>query len=199
VYGGCLGLTYFKFQTTPRGFIPSQDMGFLMASAQLPDNASIERTEKVMKKFQQMALEHPAVKHATYISGQSFVLNAAASNFGSMFVGLKEYSERRDPSRSSEAVAQYLRARIDAEIPEAQVAVFPPPPVFGVGRAGGFALMIEDRGDRGPRALQEMTDNITQRGFDLQGLAALGYRLPGPLFMFSVFRANVPQLTIDPD
>src|SRR5262249_54368800 len=73
VYGGCLGLTYFKFQTTPRGFIPSQDMGFLMASAQLPDNASIERTEKVMKKFQQMALEHPAVKHATYISGQSFV------------------------------------------------------------------------------------------------------------------------------
>src|SRR6516164_9787656 len=108
---------------TPRRLTPTQDMGFLMASVQLPDSASIERTERVMKKLQQMTLEHPAVMHATYISGQSFVLNAAASNFGSMFVGLKEYSERRDPSRSSEAVAQYLRARIDAEIPEAQVAV----------------------------------------------------------------------------
>jgi multidrug efflux pump len=199
IYGGCVGLTYFKFLMTPRGFIPSQDMGFLMASVQLPDSASIERTERVMKKLQQMTLEHPAVMHATYISGQSFVLNAAASNFGSMFVGLKEYSERRDPKMSSEAVAQYLRDRIDAEIPEAQVGVFGPPPVRGAGRAGGFALMIEDRGDVGPQVLQNETDNITRKGFDVPGLMALGYPLPRPLIMFTVFRANVPQLTIDPD
>ncbi len=199
VYGGCLGLTYYKFLVTPRGFIPSQDMGFLMASVQLPDTASIERTERVMKKLQQMTLEHPAVLHATYISGQSFVLNAAASNFGSMFVGLKVYAERRDPSRSSDAVAQYLRQRIEEEIPEAQVAVFGPPPVFGAGRAGGFALMIEDRGDIGPQVLQAETDNITRRGFDPQGLSALGIPVPGPVIMFSVFRANVPQLTVDPD
>ncbi len=199
IYAGCVGLTYFKFLMTPRGFIPSQDMGFLMASVQLPDCASIERTEKVMKKLQQMTLEHPAVKHATYISGQSFVLNAAASNFGSMFVGLKEYSDRRDPKMASEAVAQYLRDRIDAEIPEAQVGVFGPPPVRGAGRAGGFALMIEDRGDVGPQVLQNETDNITRKGFDVPALAALGYPLPRPLIMFTVFRANVPQLTIDPD
>jgi multidrug efflux pump len=199
LYGGCLYLTYYKFLTTPRGFIPAQDMGFLMASVQLPDSASIERTEVVMKKLQQMTLDHPAVMHATYISGQSFVLNAAASNFGSMFVGLKEYSERRDPSQSSEAVAQYLRDRIEAEIPEAQVGVFGPPPVRGAGRAGGFALMIEDRGDVGPNVLQQETDNITRHGFDLKGLAELGYQLPRPLIMFTVFRANVPQLTINPD
>jgi multidrug efflux pump len=199
VYGGCVGLTYFKFLTTPRGFIPSQDMGFLMASVQLPDSASIERTERVMKKLQQLTLDHPAVMHATYISGQSFVLNAAASNFGSMFVGLKEYSDRRDPSQSSEAVAQYIRDRIDAEIPEAQVGVFGPPPVRGAGRAGGFALMIEDRGDVGPQVLQAETDNITHKGFDPQGLSALGFPVHGPLIMFSVFRANVPQLTVDPD
>jgi multidrug efflux pump len=199
VYGGCLYLTYSKFMTTPRGFIPAQDMGFLMASVQLPDSASIERTEAVMKKLQKMTLDHPAVMHATYISGQSFVLNAAASNFGSMFVGLKDYSERRDASKSSEAVAQYLRDRIEAEIPEAQVGVFGPPPVRGAGRAGGFALMIEDRGDVGPKVLQQETDNITRHGFDMKGLAELGFPLPKPLIMFTVFRANVPQLTIDPD
>ncbi len=199
IYGGCLGLTYFKFLMTPKGFIPSQDMGFLMASVQLPDSASIERTEAVMKRLQKMTLDHPAVMHATYISGQSFVLNASASNFGSMFVGLKNYSERRDPSQSSEAVAQYLRDRIEAEIPEAQVGVFGPPPVRGAGRAGGFALMIEDRGDVGPQVLQAETDNITRKGFDLKGLAALGFQLPRPMIMFTVFRANVPQLTIDPD
>jgi multidrug efflux pump len=198
VYGGCLGLTYFKFMTTPKGFIPSQDMGYLMASAQLPDNASIERSERVMKKLQKMAMEHPAVLHATYISGQSFPLGAAASNFGSMFVGLKDYSERRDPKLSSDAVAKYLQDRIDKEIPEAQVFVIGPPPVRGV-RAGGFALMLEDRADFGPTALQAEADNITRKGFDVQGLAQLGYRLPMPLIMFTVFRANVPQLTIDPD
>ena len=199
LYSGCLYLTYYKFMMTPRGFIPAQDMGFLMASVQLPDSASIERTEVVMKKLQRMTLDNKAVMHATYISGQSFVLNAAASNFGSMFVGLKDYSERRDPSQSSEAVAQYLRDRIEAEIPEAQVGVFGPPPVRGAGRAGGFALMIEDRGDVGPLILQQETDNITRHGFDLKGLAELGYQLPRPLIMFTVFRANVPQLTIDPD
>jgi multidrug efflux pump len=199
IYGGCLGLTYFEFITTPRGFIPSQDMGYLMASAQLPDTASIERSEAVMQKLQKMAMEHPAVLHATYISGQSFVLGAAASNFGSMFVGLKDFSERRDPSLSSEAVAQYLQSRIAAEIPEAQVGVFGPPPVRGAGRAGGFALMIEDRGDLGPKVLQAETDNITRKGFDVKGLADLGLPVPIPLIMFTVFRANVPQLTIDPD
>jgi multidrug efflux pump len=198
VYGGFLGLTYFKFLMTPRGFVPSQDMGYLMVSVQLPDTASIERSERVMRKLQQMALEHSAVLHATYISGQSFVLNAAASNFGSMFVGLKEYSQRRDPSQASEVVAQYLRDRIDAEIPEAQVGVFGPPPVRGF-RVGGFAVMIEDRGDVGPSVLQAETDNITQKGFDVPGLAALGFPVRQPLIMFTVFRANVPQLTIDPD
>ena len=70
---------------------------------------NLERTEKVMRRLQQAALANPAVNHATYISGQSFVLSAANSNFGSMFIGMKDYSERRDPSRSSDAVANYLR------------------------------------------------------------------------------------------
>ena len=112
VYGGCLWLTYDKFATTPRGFIPSQDMGFLMASVQLPDSASIERTEKVMKTLQRLTLDHPAVMHATYISGQSFVLNAAASNFGSMFVGLKDTLRR--PEHGQRGRGPIHRDRIEA-------------------------------------------------------------------------------------
>ena len=112
-----------------------------------------------------------------------------ADNLGAMVVGFKDYSDRRDPNMASEAVAQYIRDRIEAEIPEAQVGVFGPPPVRGAGRAGGFALMIEDRGDVGPQVLQQETDN----------LARMGGNTPGLMALFSVFRANVPQYRIVPN
>src|SRR5204863_9155413 len=132
---------------TPRGFIPSQDMGYLMVNVQLPDSASSERATRVMRQIEQIARETPGVRHVTGITGQSFVLNAAGSNFGSMFINLKNYPERRDPSLASDVIAQSLRDQFAAEIPDAMVAVFGPAPVRGVGRAGGFAVMIEDRGD----------------------------------------------------
>jgi multidrug efflux pump len=106
-----------------------------------------------------------------------------------MFIGLKDYSERRDSDRSSDAIANKLRMRFAAEIPDAQVAVFGPPAVRGAGRAGGFAVMIEDREDAGPAALQREIDNMVRNGA----------QTPGLLMLFSVFRANVPQLQIDPD
>ena len=138
---------------------------------------------------------------ATYISGQSFVTGASASNFGSMFVGLKEYSERRDPKVSSDAIAQYLRDahRGRDSLKHRWASLARPRCVGALEGAGGFALMIEDRGDIGPQVLQQETDNITRKGFDLQGLAELGYQVSRPMIMFTVFRANVPQLTIDPD
>jgi multidrug efflux pump len=189
VYAGLLGVTYWRFQDTAKGFIPSQDMGYLMVNVQLPDSASTERTNQVMRKLEKIGLETPGIRHVTGIAGQSFVLNAAGSNFGSMFVNLKPYPERRDPSVSSEAIAAHLRKRFAAEVHEAQVAVFGPPPVRGVGRAGGFALMVEDRGDLGMKALQEQTENLVRQGAQEPGLVG----------MFSVFRANVPQLRIEPD
>jgi multidrug efflux pump len=189
LYAGLLALTYYQFRSTPKGFIPAQDMGYLMVNVQLPDSASTERTDRVMRKIERIALESPGIKHVTGIAGQSFVLNAAGSNFGSLFVNLKPYPERRDPSLSSDAIAAGLRQRFGKEIHEAQVAVFGPPPVRGVGRAGGFALMIEDRGDVGLTELQHQTENLVRRG----------NKEPGLVGMFSVFRANVPQLRIEPD
>jgi multidrug efflux pump subunit AcrB len=189
VYAGLVGLTYWKFTGTKRGFIPSQDMGYLMINVQLPDSASMERTIRVMRQIEKIALNTPGIKHATSIAGQSFVLNAAGSNFGSMFVNLKDYPDRRDPSLASDVIANKLRQQFGQEIYDATVNVFPPPPVRGVGRAGGFAMMIEDRGDFGPGVLQSQVANIVSKGNQLPGLVGL----------FSVFRANVPQLHIDPD
>jgi multidrug efflux pump len=189
VYGGLLALTYWGFSNTSRGFIPAQDMGYLMINVQLPDSASAERTDRVMRHVERIVLGTPGVRHVTGIAGQSFVLNAAGPNFGSCFVNLMDYRDRREPSLSSEAIANKLRQDFAREIFDASLAVFGPPPVRGVGRAGGFALMIEDRGDFGPSALQAQTENLVRKG----------YEQPGLLGMFSVFRANVPQLHIEPN
>jgi multidrug efflux pump len=189
VYGGLLLVTWWQFNRTPRGFIPPQDMGYLLVNVQLPDSASLERTDKVMRKIEEIGRSIPGIRHVAGISGQSFVLSAAGSNFATLFIGLKPYAERRDPELSSDVIANKLRMRFAKEIMEAQLAVFGPPPVQGVGRAGGFAMMVEDRGDAGPGALQRQIDNLVRRGMETPGLAVL----------FSAYRANVPRLSIEAD
>ncbi|HYT93874.1 MAG TPA: efflux RND transporter permease subunit, partial [Gemmataceae bacterium] len=167
VYGGLLVLTYTSFVHTPRGFIPSQDMGYLMVNVQLPDSASAQRTDEVMRRLEAIALKTPGVWHATGIRGQSFVLNAAGSNFGSMFINLQPYPDRREPHLSSEAIANHLRKEFFEQVKGAQVAVFGPPPLRGVGRAGGFAIMVEDRGDLGAAELQKYTEALVRAATDL--------------------------------
>jgi multidrug efflux pump len=188
VYGGLVVLTYQQFVTTPKGFIPSQDMGYLLVSLQLPDSASEERTAAVLRRLEKIVLSTPGVRHVTGITGQSFLLNAAGSNFGTMFVGLDEYHNRRDPSLSSMAVVGKLNQAF-LSIPEAFVMVIPPPPMRGVGRAGGFTLMIQDRGDLGPQALQAETEKLVRAAGAHPQLANA----------MSAFRANVPMLDVDPD
>jgi multidrug efflux pump len=230
VYGGLVYLTYRGFKDTPKGFIPSQDMGYLLVNVQLPDAASTERTAAVMDKLDAIARGTPqlkpgdpgyregtpGVKFVQTISGQSFLLNAFGSNFGSMFVILDEYAKRRTPDLYSTEVAKRLQERFDAEVPEAMVRIFPPPPVRGVGRAGGFMIMIEDRGDAGLSPLQEETERLVKLAGkiphpdnggrflrDKKGQLALdqdGDPIPAMKALTglsSVFRANVPQLYAD--
>ncbi len=189
VYAGLLALTYWRFIETPKGFIPTQDMGYLLITVQLPDSASKERTDQVMRQIEDIARPMPGIRHVSGISGMSFVLNAAGSNFGSMFVNLKNYPERRDPELHSDKIANRLRKLFADHIRDADVAVFGPPPVRGVGRAGGFALMLEDRSSYGPHFLQEQTENLVNEG----------RKQPVITGLFSVFRANVPQLHVEPD
>jgi len=188
VYAGLVLLTYERFVTTPKGFIPGQDMGYLLINVQLPDSASEERTAAVVRHIEKIVMSTPGVRHVTGISGQSFALNAAGSNFGTMFVGLDEYKNRRDPELSSMSVVAKLNQAF-AKIPDAMAQVFPPPPMRGVGRAGGFTLMIQDRGDLGPQALQAETENLVRAANANPKLANA----------FSAFRANVPMLDVDPD
>ena len=357
LYVGLLGLTFWGFQSTPHGFIPSQDMGYLLCNVQLPDSTAQERTIALMDKLETIAHSIPGVKHTQAMTGQSLLLSANGSNFGTMFVILDEFHKRpnrvldrffawstetvkvlddhadsvdfslvsvraadplvkasaydpstdgvtykkvafsgqatsrpvrwfkercgpwlkrrwdgmlgrpdrevrapagalppgkpgrlekwlkpdrmeervrklglslvRDSARTgkekptwierrvldaraalglvwpkppmlySDAVANTLRSRFAKEAPEAMVTVLGPPPVRGVGRAGGFTIVVEDRGDNGSQALQGQTEflaDLCKGAIDGKEIAATKGKLVG---MTSVFRANVPQIFVD--
>jgi multidrug efflux pump subunit AcrB len=129
------------------------------------------------------------VKHCNSVSGNSFVLSAYGSNFGSMFIILKGFDERRDKMLYADEVRTRLVAELDATIPEASVNIFGAPAVSGLGRAGGFRFMLEDRGDIGPEALREQTDNFINKA----------RRLPQINGMFTVYKTNSPQVFVDID
>ncbi|MHC5537683.1 efflux RND transporter permease subunit, partial [Singulisphaera rosea] len=218
-YGALLYLTYWDFNHTPKGFIPSQDMGYLLVNVQLPDSASQERTMTVMNRLEQIAHQVPGVKHTQATSGMSLLLSANGSNFGSMFVMLDGFEHRRTPDLTSDSIAKKLRERFDKEVPEAMLTVLGPPPVRGVGRAGGFKFMVEDRGDNKPQTLQGQTENLVDRAKAMKveatdetpwdSLVALfnkgpkketkpgGGQRPAFVGLTSVFRANVPSLYVD--
>jgi multidrug efflux pump subunit AcrB len=188
-YAGLLVLTWFGFTRVPTGFIPNQDKGYLVVNVLLPDSASVERTQEVMMKIDAIARQTPGVAHTVFNAGQSFVLNAFSSNFGGGFLPLKPFDERRGHDLSADAVAQAVRRRCAAEIPEALVSIFGAPPVDGLGNAGGFKLMVQDRGDMGLDALAGQADNLADQG----------NRQPGLVGLFNGFRANTPQLYVDVD
>ncbi len=189
VYFGLLGLTYQGFKIVPTGFIPFQDKGYLVVNVQLPDSSSVERTTDVMRRVEHIAMQTPGVKHTVGIAGQSFLLGANGSNFGSLFVILDEFEKRHGPGLSADEIGARLRKQYYHDTQEALVAVFGAPPVDGLGTAGGFRIMIEDRGNNGLAMLQGQVDNLVEKGS----------RTPGLLGLFSPFRANTPQLYVDVD
>jgi len=188
-YVGLLGLTYIGLTRVPTGFIPNQDKGYLLVNIQLPDSASLERTMAVAEKVEKIAHEIHGVEHTVSIPGQSFVLNAVSSNFGSMFVILEPFHDRHGAEMSADAVAMQLRQRVYDEIQEAQIAVFGAPPVEGLGNAGGFKLMVEDRGDLGLDVLQAQADVLAENA----------NKQPGIVGTINTFRADAPQLYVDID
>ena len=187
VYGGLLAATYVGLVKTPIGFIPNQDKGYLIVNIQLPDSASLERTAEVVKRVEKIARETHGVAHTIGIPGQSFVLNAVNSNFGSMFVILDDFDHRHGPETYSANVGQKIRRQCFDEILDAQISVFGAPPVDGLGNAGGFKLMIQDLSGGELANLQEQADRV----------AAKGNEQPGLVGLFNSFRSNTPQMYID--
>jgi len=188
-YAGLLALTWWSFTHTPTGFIPTQDKGYLLVNVQLPDAASVERTHQVMDRIEALAQQTKGVSHTVAISGQSLLLNANAPNFGAMYVMLQGFDERREASLSSNRLADDLLAKFQAEIKDGTVGIFQAPPVDGLGTAGGFKIVVEDRGDLGLDTLQEVTDKVVQRG----------NQTPEIEHVYTSFRANTPWLNLDFD
>jgi hydrophobe/amphiphile efflux-1 (HAE1) family protein len=189
VYGGLLVLTYFQFVRAPTGFVPQQDKGYLLLNVQLPDSASVIRTQKVMAHIESIARETPGVGHTVGISGQSLILNANAPNFGSMYVMLKPFDERTGSGLSADGIAAVLRQRCQQEVRGAIVSSFGAPPIDGLGTTGGFKLIVEDRGNLGLGNLQRVSDQIVARGNESSGLEGL----------FNSSRASTPWLYLDID
>jgi multidrug efflux pump subunit AcrB len=189
VYAGLLGLTYAGFNTVPQGFIPDQDKGYLVCNAQLPDGASLQRTEAVMNKIDEIVRKIPGVEHTIRVPGYSILTGVNISNMGGMFIILEPFEHRKGkPELSVNAITDKLRRSLST-IQEAQTVVFGAPPVDGLGNTGGFKLQVQDKGDSGFDQLQEAVANLAQSG-NVQ---------PGLVGLFSSFRANQPQLYIDVD
>jgi multidrug efflux pump len=189
LYGGLLYMTYRGFTLVPTGFIPEQDKGYLLVNVQLPDGAAVERTRAVMQRIERMAHETPGVAHTVAISGQSLLLGANAPNFGSMYVMLEEFDHRRGAALTGNAIADNLRRQCEEHVQEALVSVFGAPSVDGLGNAGGFKLVLEDRGNLGLGELQSTADRVVARG----------NATPGLVGVFTSLRANTPWLHLEID
>jgi multidrug efflux pump subunit AcrB len=186
IYGGLLALTWWSFTTTPTGFIPQQDKGYLLVNVQMPDAASVTRTRAVVEKIEDMALKTKGVKHTVAISGQSILLGANASNFGALYLMLDAFEDRRDHSLSADQIAARLQDELQREVPQALISIFGAPPVEGLGTAGGFKIIIQDIGDVGLYSLQQTADRVVADGNDDKQLQGL----------FSSFRADTPWLEL---
>jgi len=190
VYGGLLGATGWLFGKVPKGFIPTQDQGYLLVNVQLPESASVQRTQEVMARMEKIALGTPGVADTLSVSGFTILLSMYGSNYGSMFVVLDPFEKRvEDPEKLGTAIINKLRKAYHDEIRDAQVSVFGAPPVPGLGTAGGFKCMVEDRGDLGLRNLERFTNLFLAEGRKNEGFFGLS----------TMYSASAPQLFADID
>jgi multidrug efflux pump len=189
IYGGLIALTGFAFTRIPAGFVPTQDKDYLVAFAQLPDAATLDRTEAVVRKMSAIALKHPGVANSVAFPGLSINGFVNAPNAGIAFVILKAAEERQKEGLSAEAIVRSLNQQFFQQIQESIVAIFPPPPVQGLGNVGGFKLYIEDRSSAGFEQLYSQ----------LQSSLAEARTVPSLGGLFSSFQVSVPQIDADVD
>lgn len=188
LYAGLVALGVLGFAKTPTGFVPTQDKQYLVSFAQLPDASSLDRTEGVIRRMGDIALKDPGVESAVQFPGLSINGFTNSTNAGIVFVTLKPFEERRSADLSAEAIAARLNGQF-AGIQDAYIAIFPPPPVNGLGTIGGFRMQIEDRGDLGFEELYKQT----------QGIIAASQKTPELAHLFTSFQVSVPQFDADID
>jgi len=186
IYLALIGITIFGFTLVPQGYVPGQDKQYLVGFAQLPPGASLDRSDAVIRQMSEIALKHPGVENSIAFPGLSIAGFSNSSSAGIVFVGLKPFADRANPALSAGAITGALNEQFGV-IQGAFVAIFPPPPVMGLGTIGGFKLEIQDRTDMGYDALDGVIKQVTGKAYQTPALAQV----------FSGFQNGVPQLAVD--
>jgi hydrophobe/amphiphile efflux-1 (HAE1) family protein len=190
VYAVLIGSAGWLLATTPQGYIPAQDRGYVIISAQLPGAASLARTTQIVRRIESVALDTPGISHIAVFAGLSGATRTQASNSAALFPVFEEPEVRLKKGLNAQVITADLRKRL-AAIEGAFIIVIPPPPIPGIGTGGGFTMRIQDRQGRGPELLAAATD-------ELVAAARKSPLLLAPT-VFSPFSANTPQVFVDID
>jgi HAE1 family hydrophobic/amphiphilic exporter-1 len=188
LYAVLLGLAALGFNAVPGGFVPQQDQGYYIVSAQLPQGASLQRTDALVRKLEKTLLDIPGVVHTASFAGFSGSTRTNASNAAAIFAVLAPFDERVRKGLSGPKILAEIRKRM-AQVSDAFIVAIPPPTIRGLGSSGGFTLMVEDRAGLGSDALEQATR-------DLIGAVS---QTPGIVGTYTTYNAQTPQLYVDVD
>jgi len=176
----------FLGKHVPGGFMPEEDMGYFLVNIQLPDAASLQRSDVVAKKVEKIIKKYNEVKYITTVTGYSLISGSMSSNTAFIFGSLKDWSERE---KTAKDIVHRLNMEFHLAINEAQVFAFGPPAIPGLGSGSGFTLMIQDRGGKAPEYLAKQTLNFVQAAMKRPEIGSI----------FTTFRATVPQRFMEID
>ena len=188
IYVGLIGSAGWLLATTSQGYIPAQDRGYIIVSAQLPGAASLARTTAIVRQIESIALDTPGIIRVAAFAGLSGATRTQASNSAALFPVFEEPEVRLKKGLTAAVITANLRKRL-ADIKGAFIIVIPPPPIPGIGTGGGFTMRIEDRQGRGPELLAAATDELVSAARKASGLTSV----------FSPYSANTPQTFVDID
>jgi HAE1 family hydrophobic/amphiphilic exporter-1 len=188
VYAGLIGLTGWQFARTPSGFIPQQDQGYLITVLQLPPGSSLARTDEVVRRTAKLMLGTPGIAHVVPFAGFDGATFTNAPNAGVIFSALAPFAERAEQGLSAGQILADLNKRL-ASVQEAFIITIPPPPVRGIGNAGGFKMMVQDKRGRGLEALDAAN----------QDMVGAANQTPGVVGAFSLFNTRTPKIYADID
>ncbi len=182
------GISIKWFGNLPSSFLPLEDQGYAYISAQLPDAASLQRTENIARKITKRVEKIPGVKDCVAVPGYSMLENAMLSNFASFFVSFKPFEERLSKGHNLDFIMASIRKNL-TDIMGARIIAFAPPAIPGLGTSAGFKMMIQDKAGLGPFVLQKATEVLAEKANTQSSLRGV----------YATFRATIPQLFVDVD
>lgn len=188
LYAVLLAVAGWLVTHTPTGFIPKMDRGIISVSLQLPQGASLQRTDEVVRRANQIVLDTPGIAHTSTYTGRSGSTGSNASNVGAIFAIMQDARERAKEGLSADKIADDITERLDA-IEESKTSVFIPPPVRGMGGQAGFSMRLQNRANLTPAEFETIANDFIAAANDLPGMKSV----------FTTFSTRTPQLYVDVD